>query len=78
MFGSVMMEESLDQRICGDCGVVATSDRRECPECGRLLRSERKRRNRRVGIDLDSDGIEEPDRSFESRLEDGFSMLKWE
>lgn len=73
-----MMEESLDQRTCGDCGGVVTSNKRECPECGRLLRSHRKRRNRRVGIDLDSDCIEEPDRTFESRLEDGFSMLRWE
>ena len=73
-----MMNESLDQRTCGDCGVVATSDKRECPECGRLLRSHRKRRNRRVGIDLDSDCIVESDRTFESRLEDGFSMLRWE
>ena len=73
-----MMNESLDQRICGDCGFVVTSDKRECPECGRLLRSHRKRRSRRVGIDLDSDCIEEMDRSFESRLEDGFSMLRWE
>jgi hypothetical protein len=78
MFAGVMMAESLDQRICGDCGVVATSQKRECPECGRLLRPQRKRRNRRVGMDLDRDCIEEPDRTFESRLEDCFLMLEWE
>jgi len=72
------MTKSIKRIVCSDCGVVVTSDKRECPECGRLLRSQRKRRNRKVGIDLDSDCIEEPDRSFESRLEDGLSMLRWE
>lgn len=72
------MAESLDQRVCDDCGVIVTSSRQECSECGKLLRPNGRRRSRRSGIDLDRDMIEEFERSLESRLSEGFTMLNWE
>ncbi|MCU0710016.1 MAG: hypothetical protein MUF23_17175 [Pirellula sp.] len=71
------MTESLEDYCCRDCGVLVKNGKEECPACGKLLRAEPPRHRKRVGIDLDRVLIDEPERTYESRLEDGFSMLDW-
>jgi ribosomal protein S27AE len=78
MYGRVIMAESLDQRTCGDCGVIVTNRRDECPECGKSLLVTRKRKKDRPRLNPDDDPVDVYDRSFETRLEMGFSMLEWE
>ena len=72
------MTESLDQRICGDCGVIVTNRSGECPECGKLLLVTRNSHKDRSRFGRDEQPIDIYDRSLETRLRVGFSMLAWE
>ncbi len=72
------MAESLDQRICGDCGVIVTNRSGECPECGKSLLVTDKTQKDRWRIGRDEQPIDIYDRSLETRLRMGFSMLAWE
>ena len=72
------MAESLDQRICVDCGVVVTNRSGECPECGKLLLVTDKTQKDRSRFGRDDQPIDVYDRSLETRLRMGFSMLAWE
>jgi predicted RNA-binding Zn-ribbon protein involved in translation (DUF1610 family) len=72
------MAESLEQHFCSDCGIVISERKQECPECGKLLHTAARRRSKRLGLHCVQEGLEEPERSFDSRLHDGFAMLNWE
>ena len=72
------MAESLDQRICDDCGVIVTNRSGECPECGKLLLVTGKSHKDRSRFGRDEQAIDVYDRSLETRLRMGFSMLAWE
>ena len=71
---------SLHQLICDDCGTVAMDGSPVCSECGRSLNEDRPRKRRRTGAERDPrESNRGPlDKSYEQRLEDGFSMLNWE
>ena len=51
-----------------------------CSECGKSLKDARPRKRRRKGtVRNPKESNREPlDKSYEQRLEDGFSMLNWE
>jgi len=78
MHGRVIMAESLDQHFCSDCGILISERKQECPECGKLLHTSARRRSKRVGLHCAHDWLDEPERSLDVRLQDGFAMLNWE
>jgi hypothetical protein len=70
------MAVRLEDCYSDECGILIHDRQPVCPDCGNLLRAPRPRRTKSERAEPD-DLPQEPDRSFESRLADGFSMLNW-